>query len=97
MRVEVSRVVYCKWPDRDRDGQEERKHPREKRVTSWKEKYLWRSLDGEEPGICWRSNERYPLPPLRVPVREGDEGAESEGYWLLQGDEGPGLPLGTDM
>ncbi|EUC40275.1 hypothetical protein COCMIDRAFT_109253 [Bipolaris oryzae ATCC 44560] len=67
-------------------------HPREAPATGRRQRSLWRSLDSEVPVLQDRSIERYPFPPLRVPVLEdGDE--ESAGYWILQGDEGPYKPV----
>ncbi|EMD58595.1 hypothetical protein GGP41_006050 [Bipolaris sorokiniana] len=63
-------------------------HPREAPTTGRLQRSLWRSLDNGEPVLQDRSLERYPFPPLRVPVL-GDGDEESAGYWLLQGDEGP--------
>ncbi|KAJ5029016.1 hypothetical protein PSV09DRAFT_2387096 [Bipolaris maydis] len=67
-------------------------HPREAPAIGRLQRLLWRSVDSEEPVLQDRSLERYPFPPLRVPVR-GDGNEDSAGYWLLPGDEGPYKPV----
>jgi hypothetical protein len=63
------------------------KHPREAPIAGPTGKSRWRTLDEVEPGVQWRSVERYPYPPLKMPLRgEGDESVEGAGYWLLDGD-----------
>jgi len=87
MRVDLPRRAYWKrcnsWCE---DG-----HPREAPVKAGLyQKSKWRSLDSEEPIEQYRSIERYPYPPLKLPVLEGEDGSvESAGYWLAMGDEGP--------
>lgn len=46
-----------------------------------------------------RNIERFPYPPLRLPVLDGeDASAESTGYWLMEGDDGPMLrPMMCNM
>ncbi|KAF2747432.1 hypothetical protein M011DRAFT_390836, partial [Sporormia fimetaria CBS 119925] len=52
----------------------------------------WRALDGDKPAIQFRTVESYPRPPLKLPQVDGEDArTESEGYWLLTGDEGPPL------
>lgn len=86
MRVELPSVSYWKTGD----NRSIVSHPREAPVNTALGKSQWRSLDGEGPRVQYRSTERYPYPPLRLPLLEtGDESAESAGYWLLEGDEGP--------
>ncbi|EAT78752.1 hypothetical protein SNOG_13728 [Parastagonospora nodorum SN15] len=65
-------------------------HPREAPVKRFFGRSHWRSLDSEEPSVQDRSIERYPYPPLKLPVLEdGDESEESSGYWLSEGYVGP--------
>jgi len=65
-------------------------HPREAPAKEWNKRSLWRCLDGEEPTVQYRSHERYPHPPLRLPLQDGeDDTVESDGYWFREGDEGP--------
>lgn len=86
MRVELPSVSYRKTGDSRSTGS----HPREAPIKRALGKSKWRSLDGEGPWVQYRSIERYPFPPLRLPLLEnGDESVESAGYWLLEGDEGP--------
>jgi hypothetical protein len=64
-------------------------HPREAPVNNVLGRSLWRSLDSEEPKVQRRSVERYPYPPLKLPLSDdGDESKESSGYWLCEGHEG---------
>ena len=66
-------------------------HPCEPPVTKVFGRSYWRSLDSEEPSMQYRSIERYPYPPLKLPVLEnGKESEESLGYWFCGGDMGPG-------
>lgn len=90
MRVDLPLASYSKAPDRDISTYEDGyKHPREKPTDDVWKRSLWRSLDSEHPVGQNRTLERYPYPPLRMPVVDGDETVESKGYWLLWGDEGP--------
>jgi hypothetical protein len=86
MRVELPHVAY--WESADPESIDNH-HPREGPIKGPFERSLWRSLDGEEPRVQSRSIERYPYPPLRLPVSDGDESVESAGYWLAEGYEGP--------
>ena len=86
MRVELPRVIY--WKSAHSKSMDNH-HPREAPTKGPFERSLWRSLDGEEPRVQSRSIERYPYPPLRLPVSDGDESVESAGYWLAEGYEGP--------
>lgn len=62
-------------------------HPREELFAGPFKNSRWRALDVVEPKVQWRSSERYPYPPLKMPLHEdGDESVESAGYWLLNGD-----------
>lgn len=66
-------------------------HPRDEPSGKWFEWSQWRCLDGEEPSMQRRYNERFPFPPLKLPIPDGgDESLESMGYWLREGDTGPG-------
>jgi hypothetical protein len=48
----------------------------------------WRSLDSEEPKVHLRSLERYPYPPLKLPLLDnGDKSEEGSGYCLCEGHE----------
>lgn len=65
-------------------------HPREAPARKWNKRSLRRCLDGEEPTVQYRSHERYPHPPLRLPLQDGeDDTVKSDGYWFREGDEGP--------
>jgi hypothetical protein len=65
-------------------------HPRETPTKDWTGRSRWRCLDSEEPSIQYRYCERFPFPPLKVPMSDdSDEGVESAGYWLSEGDTGP--------
>lgn len=92
MRFELPSVTYWKMCDyRSVDH-----HPREAPAKTWRERSPWRSLDGGEPRVQDRSIERYPYPPLKLPLRENeDESVESAGYWLLEGGSGPMHPMVT--
>ncbi len=63
-------------------------HPREVLVESRFGTLRWRSLDTEEPDVQRRSVERYPFPPLKMPVIDGNESEESLGYWICEGHKG---------
>jgi hypothetical protein len=89
MRVELPSQDYrLAWNPLIMDA-----HPNEARADAPLERSPWRSLDGEKPTIQNRSIERYPYPPLRLPVVHGDETKEDEGYWLCEGDRGPAPPM----
>jgi hypothetical protein len=65
-------------------------HPREAPIKDKWDRSRWRSLDSEEPKVQRRSLERYPHPPLKLPLLgNGDESEESSGYWLCEGHERP--------
>lgn len=50
---------------------------------------LWRSLDGEVPEVQRRAIQRYPYPPPKLLMSEGEDGGvESAGYWICEGEEG---------
>lgn len=69
-------------------------HPRETPPKSYFATSEWRCLDGEQPTLQRRNAERYPFPPLKMPVPDdGDESVESAGYWLVEGDPGPMNPI----
>ncbi|KAF2124897.1 hypothetical protein P153DRAFT_370244 [Dothidotthia symphoricarpi CBS 119687] len=64
-------------------------HPREAPIKRLFGRSRWRSLDSEEPKIQYRSIERYPYPPLKLPVvNDGVKSEESLGYWICEGHEG---------
>jgi hypothetical protein len=86
MRVELPRVAY--WELADPKSMDNH-HPREALTKGPFEKSLWRSLDGEESRVQNRSIERYPYPPLRLPMSDEEDSVESAGYWLAEGYEGP--------
>jgi hypothetical protein len=93
MRVELPYQTYwsrlAEWPAYDSESYD---HPREgsaQNIKGYLKRMLWRSLDDEEPRVQSRSVERYPNPPLKLPVGDGDESAESKGYWIAEGDTGP--------
>lgn len=89
MRVELPTVAY--WQACDFKLADD--HPQEAPAKGALERSLWRSLDGEEPQVQSRSIERYPYPPLKLPLCDDeDESAESAGYWFREGDEGPIRP-----
>jgi hypothetical protein len=84
MRVELP--TQADWPPCNSTDD----HPSEAPVDgSFIQRSLWRSLDNEEPTVQNRSMERYPYPPLKLPVLDGDESVESIGYWLADGDKMP--------
>jgi len=86
MRVELPTAgKRAYWPAHDSVED----HPHEAPANGPFQRSKWRALDGEEPRVQRRSRERYPLPPLKMPVCDGDEGKESMGYWLVEGDQGP--------
>lgn len=86
MRVELPTRAY--WPACNHDSIDD--HPREAPTKGPFGRSLWRSLDAEEPRVQSRSIERYPYPPLRLPVHNNEiESVESAGYWLTEGDTGP--------
>lgn len=60
-------------------------HPYDTPTQNSFQRYFWRSLDGEAPSVQYRSMERYPYPPLKLP---GPDSVESAGYWLSEGDRG---------
>jgi len=61
-------------------------HPREAPASGWQKRSQWRALDSKEPQVQYRSLERYPSPPLKLPVGDGgDDEVESAGYWLREG------------
>jgi hypothetical protein len=91
MKVELPERDY--WPAWDYQLQPKHDHPREEPSKSRKDRSLWRSLDSEKPVVHKRALDRYPYPPLKLPVTHGDDTRESQGYWLCQGDVGPGLPM----
>jgi hypothetical protein len=67
-------------------------HPREAPVRKGLGRSRWRSFDSEEPSVHYRSIERYPYPPLKLPVLEdGNESEEISEYWLSEGYVGPNL------
>ena len=87
MRVDLPTRAYWKGSTfMCEDG-----HPREAPVKAGPyQKSQWRSLDSEEPIVQHRSIERYPYPPLKLPILDDEDGSvESAGYWLAMGDEGP--------
>jgi hypothetical protein len=88
MRVELPAEAYKQandWKMMD--------HPHEAPAQEWNRRALWRCLDGEEPTVQYRSCERYPHPPLKLPLQDGeDDTVESNGYWFREGDEGPLRP-----
>ena len=84
LRIELPDDTYYR---KLRTHEPEISHPREAPITGPFKKSKWRALDGVEPSVQWRSIERYPYPPLKMPLHEnGDEDVESAGYWLLEGD-----------
>jgi hypothetical protein len=83
LRVELPQDTYWKIST----GGQVLEHPREAPIAGPSGKSKWRALDEVEPSVQWRSVERYPYPPLKMPLREdGDESVEGAGYWLLNGD-----------
>jgi hypothetical protein len=85
MRVELPARVY--WLACNFESKNNYAHPREAPARGPLEKSPWRSLDNEEPIVQIRSMERYPYPPLKLPVLDEDESVESAGYWLTEGYE----------
>ncbi|KAI4641225.1 hypothetical protein J4E93_008104 [Alternaria ventricosa] len=64
-------------------------HPREAPCSGPGKRSDWRALDSKEPQVQYRSLERYPSPPLKLPVGDGGEDeVESAGYWLREGHGG---------
>jgi hypothetical protein len=89
MRVELPLYVYVRAGVRKTICDHVREAPAKAR---W-DRSLWRCLDTEEPVVQDRCVQRYPYPPLKLPVLEdrGDD-VESAGYWLAEADEGPYNP-----
>jgi hypothetical protein len=91
MRVELPYRDYCAAKTSDSGD-----HPRETPKKGPFSSSRWRSLDSEEPEIQYRSIERFPFPPLRLPVLDGkDEDQESAGYWLSENGVGPDPQFAT--
>lgn len=86
-RVELEYHVFHACPCRRVD-----EHPREKKIETPRMMGVaqWRCLDGA-PECQWRSLARYPGPPLQLP-NEGNDDCQvpSVGYWVVEGDPGPG-------
>ncbi|EDU43239.1 conserved hypothetical protein [Pyrenophora tritici-repentis Pt-1C-BFP] len=91
MRVDLPRRAYFKSRGCRVTWGRDLYHPREAPIKDAAyHRMKWRCLDSEEPWEQYRSVERYPYPPLKLPVPEDEDGSvESAGYWLAMGDEGP--------
>ncbi|KAI8940057.1 hypothetical protein NX059_003776 [Plenodomus lindquistii] len=88
MRVELPSRDYSEAKVTD---PKEGDHPLEGPIKRPFGKSLWRSLDSKEPKVQYRSIERYPYPPLKLPkLEDEEESKESSGYWFSQGHEGAG-------
>jgi hypothetical protein len=86
MRIELPYRDYCAAKISDSVSDHPCETPRKGPFHSSR----WRSLDSEEPTIQWRSIERFPLPPLKLPILDDrDESQESMGYWLSENGVGP--------
>ncbi|KAF2743307.1 hypothetical protein M011DRAFT_224153 [Sporormia fimetaria CBS 119925] len=71
-------------------------HPSEKPKLTYDERSYWRCLNGETATMQSRLHERYPYPPLKWPVMDGEAmNVESKGYWLRGGFEGNGPMICT--
>ncbi|USP74836.1 hypothetical protein yc1106_02110 [Curvularia clavata] len=84
MKVELPERDY--WPAWDYQLQPKHDHPCEGPTKRHNDRALWRSLDGEKPAVQKRAIERFPYPPLKLPVEETeDKRVESAGYWICEG------------
>ncbi|EOA90046.1 uncharacterized protein SETTUDRAFT_167005 [Exserohilum turcica Et28A] len=83
MRIELPTQAYwtarhC-WPESHCQSMES--YPLEDAINGALSEWLWRSLDDEKPIVQIRSTERYPYPPLKLPVAENwNMNLESSGY-----------------